>query len=252
MTKDDFMRLWKENVRDITQNDLEELQRELAQKVVVKRREECTAFSDDDLIFSLDVQYVGEEAFVALDVMHFSGDHYCIFVAKLRVNFPYIPQFFSFREAPMLLDHIRTVIEQHGLQPSLLLIDGHGIAHPRRFGIASHVGVEMHVPTIGCAKEPLLRYSGVLAEKRGSTLPVLLDGEKVGCVLRTQNGKNPVFVSVGHLLELGMACEIIVNLSSSYRISEPLRRADAAARAFARGEREMYFGETKIVFHTTG
>lgn len=230
----------------IDTDNLEELQRELAQKVVVKRREECSAFSDDDLIFSLDVQYVGEEAFVALDVMRFSGDHYGIFVSKLRADFPYIPQFFSFREAPMLLEHIRTVIGQHGLQPALLLIDGHGIAHPRKFGIASHIGVEMNLPTIGCAKEPLLRYSGVLAEKRGSTLPVLLDGEEVGCVLRTQNGKNPVFVSVGHLLELGLACEIIVNLSSSYRISEPLRRADAAARAFARGEREIIIGEGNV------
>lgn len=226
---------------------LELLQHEFSRKVIVPSREDSFVPSNDDaLIFSLDVQYVGEEGFVALDVMSFGGDHRGIFVCRERTTFPYIPQFFSFREAPLLLNTIRLVQEQKGLQPALLLIDGHGLAHPRKFGIASHVGVEMDVPTIGCAKETLLRYSGELGELRGNTLPVLLEGEEVGRVLRTQNGKNPVFVSVGHLIELGVACEIVLNLSSAYRISETLRRADMAARAFARGENQIFGGENSL------
>lgn len=226
---------------------LETLQREFSRKVIVPSREESFIPSNDnELIFSLDVQYVGEEGFVALDVMSFGGDHLGIFVCRQRTTFPYIPQFFSFREAPLLLNIIRAVQRQKGLQPALLLIDGHGLAHPRKFGIASHVGVEMNLPTIGCAKETLLRYAGELDERRGNTLPVLLGEEEVGRVLRTQNGKNPVFVSVGHLIELGVACDIVLNVSSAYRISEPLRRADMAARAFARGENRIFWGEKSL------
>ncbi len=229
------------------QQHLETLQRELSRKVILPNREDSFIFrTDDELIFTLDVQYVGEEGFVALDVMSFGGEHLGIFVCRQSATFPYIPQFFSFREAPLLLNLIRGVMSKHGLQPALLLIDGHGLAHPRKFGIASHVGVEMNVPTIGCAKETLLRYEGELGELRGNTLPVVLDGEEVGRVLRTQNSKNPVFVSVGHLVELGAACEIVLNLSSSYRISEPLRRADQAARAFARGESRIFWGEKSL------
>jgi deoxyribonuclease V len=232
---------------ELEQQHLETLQRELSRKVIVPNRENsfvpCT---DDELIFTLDVQYVGEEGFVALDVMSFGGEHLGIFVSRQRATFRYIPQFFSFREAPLLLNLIRGVMSEHSLQPSLLLIDGHGLAHPRKFGIASHVGVEMNVPTIGCAKETLMRYAGELGEGRGNTLPVLLGGEEVGRVLRTQNGKNPVFVSVGHLIELGVACDIVLNLSSAYRISEPLRRADMAARAFARGGNRIFGGENSL------
>ena len=234
---------------ELEQQHLETLQRELSRKVIVPNRENsfvpCT---DDELIFTLDVQYVGEEGFVALDVMSFGGEHVGIFVSRQRATFPYIPQFFSFREAPLLLNLIRGVMSEHSLQPALLLIDGHGLAHPRKFGIASHVGVEMNVPTIGCAKETLMRYTGELGELCGKTLPVVLHGEEVGRVLRTQNGKNPVFVSVGHLVELGVACEIVLNFSSAYRISEPLRRADQAARAFARGEGRIFWGEKSLAF----
>ncbi|TAE21317.1 MAG: endonuclease V [Candidatus Kapaibacterium sp.] len=232
---------------EFEQQHLETLQRELSRNVIVPNRENSfIPRTDDELIFTLDVQYVDEEGFVALDVMRFGGEHLGIFVSRQRATFPYIPQFFSFREAPLLLNVIRTVMSEHGLQPALLLIDGHGLAHPRKFGIASHVGVEMNLPTIGCAKETLIRYAGELGELRGNTLPVVLDGEEVGRVLRTQNSKNPVFVSVGHLVELGVACEIVLNLSSAYRISEPLRRADQAARAFARGEERIFLGEKSL------
>ncbi|MCU0425687.1 MAG: endonuclease V [Candidatus Kapabacteria bacterium] len=229
--------------------ELEAQQRNLAKSVIVKTREESPAFAENDCVFTLDVQYVGEVGFVALDVMRFSGKKYGIFVSKQHVTFPYIPQFFSFREAPLLLHLIRRVILQTGLQPTLLIIDGHGTAHPRKFGIASHIGVEMNLPTIGAAKEPLLRYSGALGEKRGSTLPMLLDGETVGYVLRTQDGTNPVFVSVGHLLNAEAVCEIVIKFTTNYRISEPLRRADQAARAFARGEREIALATGNILLH---
>lgn len=215
---------------------LESLQKELAKKVIIPKPHEGYALKNEDIIFSLDVQYVGEQAYVAVDVMRGSGELIGIFGSLQTVDFPYIPQFFSFREAPVLLAAIKAVQEKAAIKPDLLIIDGHGIAHPRRFGVACYVGIELQVPTIGCAKEPLMRYEGSLAIERGSFISLYLDQEEVGRVQRTQNGIKPVFTSAGHLIDLETSCSIILQFSTLYRISEPLRRADHAARSYAKGE----------------
>jgi deoxyribonuclease V len=222
---------------DISQ--LETLQKELAKKVIIPDKKDSYYPHDEDIIFSLDVQYVEEQAYIALDAQRWNGEHLGIFVSKQTTDFPYIPQFFSFREAPILLSVINLVKEKYDLIAALLLIDGHGIAHPRRFGVASLVGVEANLPTVGCAKEPLLRYEGNLSKQRGNYLPILLENEEVGRVLCSQKDTKPVFVSAGHLIDLSVACEVVLGLSTHYRISEPLRRADQAARAFAKGEKNI-------------
>jgi deoxyribonuclease V len=150
--------------------------------------------------------------------------------AMRRLTFPYIPGLLSFREAPAVLAGLRKL----KTRPDVLLCDGHGVAHPRRFGIASHIGVIAELPTIGCAKSRLIGASAVLAPKRGSIAPLVDRGEVVGSVLRTQDGVNPVFVSVGHNIDLRSAEHIVLICATRYRLPEPTRLADQLVAAVKR------------------
>lgn len=220
--------------------DLERLrveQKELAQKVLVpKNCEDGYMPHLQDIVFSLDIQYVGEVAYVAVDVRRLDGEELGLFVAKSRAGMEYVPRFFCFREGPPLLKTVEHIQEEYLLMPSLLIIDGHGIAHPRRLGVASWLGVQADLPAIGVAKKTLLPYEGDLAEQRGSSLPILLEGEQVGSVLRTQESTKPVFVSIGHNICLKEATNVILRLSRPYRLAESIRSADHIARVYAKGE----------------
>jgi deoxyribonuclease V len=114
-------------------------------------------------------------------------------------------------------------------------MDGHGLAHPRRFGLACWVGVKTGVPAIGCAKRTLLQYSGEVERTRGNYLLIEDKDEILGAVLRTQDGVKPVFVSPGHKISLQTAIQVVLRLAPRYRIPDPLRVADQSARACARG-----------------
>jgi len=143
-------------------------------------------------------------------------------VAWRRLRFPYVPGLLSFREAPVLLAALRRL----RTDPDALMCDGHGLAHPRRFGIACHVGVITGTPTIGCAKSLLVGDHGIPGPLRGSRVP-LFDGEgRVGTVLRTQAGVRPVYVSVGHLIDLRAAEALVLRCATSFRLPEPTRLAD--------------------------
>ncbi|MFN0200176.1 MAG: endonuclease V [Bacteroidia bacterium] len=219
--------------------DLSELiqrQQELAKQVWIPQQETEGFQGENPLIFSFDIQYQGDIAYAAADIQQYKGECIGTYVAKIEVTFPYLPQFFCFREAPILLDLLARVQAHTQLRPDLLLIDGHGLAHPRKFGVACYMGVESKLPAIGCAKETLVKYEGELDVERGSTLPNYVENELVGYVLRTQTNIKPVFVSAGYGISLEKAKEIVLHLSPTYRISEPLRRADHAARSFAKGE----------------
>ncbi len=216
-------------------NYLANLQKQWAAKVIIQPDDVVYAPQPDDIIFSLDIQYVDNTAFVGLDVQRYSGERMGTYVEQSAVDVPYVPQFFCFREGPPLLKIINSVQQYFNLKPDLLITDGHGIAHPRRFGVACWLGVHTDLPTIGCAKKTLLDYQGVLGKKRGSCLAVYLENEKVGKVLRTQENIKPIFVSPGHQISLSTATDMILNLAPRYRICEPLRRADQAARAYAKG-----------------
>jgi deoxyribonuclease V len=136
-------------------------------------------------------------------------------------RFPYVPGLLSFREVPALMQ----VWESLAQKPDILVLDGHGIAHPRRLGIASHFGVITDTPTIGCGKSILVGKHEELPAEAGSTVPLIHKGETVGTVLRTKNKTNPVFVSPGHRITLHHAVEFIKRCTGKYRIPEPTRQA---------------------------
>ncbi|MCA8920774.1 MAG: deoxyribonuclease V [Planctomycetes bacterium] len=139
--------------------------------------------------------------------------------------FPYVPGLFSFRELPPLLE----VWARLDVQPDVVICDGHGVAHPRRFGLASHLGVHLDVPTIGCAKTLLCGEFADLGEARGDRAPLVFQGEVVGMALRTRDRVKPVFVSVGHRVSLETACEVVLACARR-RITEPIRWADQLSK----------------------
>jgi len=215
---------------------LRDEQRRLAELVCVPPHGRGYRPCVGDLLVTLDVQYVGETAFVAADLMRWPDKPVVTLVQTRPVSFPYISQYFAFREGPLLLNMIEWVVQETGETADVLLIDGHGRAHPRRFGIACFVGLETGVPTIGCGKEPLLRFArGQMNQARGSTWPLLREDDELGeaplgFAVVTQDGVRPLFVSPGHLVAADTAVEMVLTLASRYRQPEPIRRADQAAR----------------------
>jgi len=141
------------------------------------------------------------------------------------VDFPYVPGLLSFRESPVIL----AAYEKLKSQPDLVLVDGQGIAHPRRFGIASHLGVLLDVPTIGCAKSLLCGTFGSLGAEAGSTAEIEHEGEVIGMALRTKTNVRPVFVSIGHKVDLAAAVSWVGKCCRGYRLPEPTRLAHQAA-----------------------
>jgi len=192
------------------------------------------------MICTLDVQYMlerGKEvAFIAMDVMYWPDHPYRIFLYKTKVKAPYTPGYFAFREGPILQEAVEALEEYLGRKPDVLIFDGHGTAHPRKMGVGCWLGIQMGVSSIGVAKEPLLKQDYEMDEAEGSECEVIWEGECVGYALRTQVGIKPVYVSAGHMVSHDMAKEIIKRLRGKYRIIDPIRRADHAARAFSKGE----------------
>lgn len=144
--------------------------------------------------------------------------------ATRKVEFPYIPGFLSFREGPVFLDAFRKIRRK----PDVTLVDGNGIAHPRRMGLASFVGVSLDICTIGCAKKPFFPFVLPSEEKGASTFFRNDKKENVGLCLRTRSGVKPVFVSPGHRIDIELSKEVIL-LCLKYRIPEPLREAHRRA-----------------------
>lgn len=144
-----------------------------------------------------------------------------------RITFPYVPGLLAFREIPTVL----AALEALGNEPGLVVCDGYGRAHPRRFGLASHLGVLTGLPVMGVAKNPFVFTYGELGQARGDFAPLLAeDGEEVGRALRTRRGVKPVFVSAGHRVTLDAACEHALRLAPKFRIPETTRRADSLCR----------------------
>jgi len=146
-------------------------------------------------------------------------------IAQGRIAMPYIPGLLSFRESPLVL----AACEQLSNIPDLVLIDGQGIAHPRRLGLASHVGLFLGLPTIGCAKSILCGQHQPLAEEAGSHAELLDNGEIIGAALRTKSRVKPIYVSVGHRIDLASALQWVINCCRGYRLPEPTRLAHLAA-----------------------
>jgi deoxyribonuclease V len=142
-----------------------------------------------------------------------------------EVIFPYIPGLLSFREAPLIL----AACEELSSVPDLVLVDGQGIAHPRRFGLAAHLGLFLDVPTIGCAKSRLCGAHKLVEEKIGFYAQLVDNGQVIGAVLKTKLGTKPIYVSIGHKVSLSSAIKWVLNCCHGYRLPEPTRLAHLAA-----------------------
>jgi len=153
-------------------------------------------------------------------------------LVKTEVTFPYVSGYLAFREVPALLE----AWNQLPQKPDVLVVDGHGIAHPRRMGIASHFGVLTGQPTIGCAKKILFGKYESPPDERGAYTDIQDKGDVIGAVLRTRAKVKPVFVSPGHKLSLKDSIDIILQCMGKYRIPEPTRKAHELVNAFRRGE----------------
>ena len=136
------------------------------------------------------------------------------------LTFPYVPGFLSFREAPALL----AALEKLAVTPDILMVDGQGIAHPRRFGIASHLGLLTGIPSVGCAKSRLIGEHRTPGGRRGSRAALRIGQEIIGAVVRTRDGVSPVYVSPGHLVDIGSAVRVVLACAVT-RVPEPTRRA---------------------------
>lgn len=147
-------------------------------------------------------------------------------LAARPTSFPYVPGYLSFREIPAAL----AALAMLRTPPDLLMVDGHGIAHPRRLGIAAHLGVLVDLPTIGVAKSRLVGRHDEPAQMRGSWTPLTHRRELIGAVLRSKDRVRPLFVSIGHRVGLDQAVRLVLAAGRGYRLPEPTRLADLISR----------------------
>jgi deoxyribonuclease V len=176
-----------------------------------------------------DVTFLEEKETVAAAVVvvdYLSGEVVEEVTAVVRTGFPYVPGYLSFREGPAIL----AAWGKLRRPPDAVLFDGQGIAHPRRFGIASHMGVLLDVPSVGCAKSRLVGEHDEPGMEKGDFAPLRHEGEEVGAALRTRKGVKPVYVSAGHRADLPSATFLVLSLCTRYRLPDPARRAHQLTR----------------------
>lgn len=205
-----------------------DIQRMLAQRVVAEN-----AFDTLDTLGGVDVsQNLRDPTHHIYAAMVTLGYDQCQVMASASIRtqneFPYIPGFLAFREVPALLQ----AYQQLTAKPDVFLVDGHGISHPRGLGIASHLGVLLDCPSIGVAKSILVgKPQGLLGLNLGDQVPLVWRGQRIGIVLRTKARSNPVYISVGHKIDLETAIEVVLHCLLGYRLPEPTRQAHLAANA---------------------
>ncbi|MEO0226174.1 MAG: deoxyribonuclease V [candidate division WOR-3 bacterium] len=147
--------------------------------------------------------------------------------AKGKITIPYIPTLLGFREVSLLIDAYQCLT----IKPDVILVDGQGIAHPRRLGLASHLGVMLDISTIGCAKSCLIGRYEELNEEKGEISPLLFSNELIGYAVRTRHRVRPVFVSPGNKVDFSQSVEMVIRSVDKYRIPEPLRQAHILAKS---------------------
>lgn len=200
------------------------LQRDLAQRVERQDRfGEITCVAGIDCSTNRETNQ-GRAAVVVLDFATLAQEEVARFEAPLRM--PYVPGLLSFREIPLIVGALARLRRR----PDLLLVDGQGIAHPRRLGIAAHLGVLLDVPAIGCAKSILRGRHEPLPDVVGARAPMTDRGEIVGVALRTRQRANPIYISIGHRVSLTSAVSLVEACHRApYRLPEPTRLAHLRA-----------------------
>jgi len=206
---------------DINYNEAKEIQVELASRVV---KEDFLA--DVKTVCGVDISFKNGNANSAVVVLSFPQLLIIDYVVKIKkVDFPYIPGLLSFREIPPLMDAFQDL----EIEPDLLIVDGQGIAHPRRLGLAAHLGLLIDKPIIGCAKSRLIGTHDMPDEIKGSYEYLYDKDEIIGAVVRTRDNVKPVYVSIGHKISLESAIDYIIKCSIGHRIPEPTRMAHKIA-----------------------
>lgn len=202
-----------------------EVQLKIAETLIISGEpKDIHIIAGADLAFSKN-----EQAFAAIVLLEYPSLKLLDTITGVEdVKLPYVPGFLSFREAPLIID----LFEKLQLKPDLVMLDGQGIAHPRGLGIASHVGLFLGIPTIGCAKSRLVGKYEEPAFKRGSYSSLIYKEKKIGYVLRTRNGVKPVFISPGHLIGLDASLKLAMSCVDKYKIPEPTRQAHLAVSRF--------------------
>jgi deoxyribonuclease V len=205
-----------------SREEAEAIQRELQGRVITQNR-----FEEIKTIAGADLAVIGDEKKLVCGIIVFSYPELReIERASGRVDerFPYIPGLLAFREGPAIIEAFMKLQSK----PDLIMVDGQGIAHPRGLGIASHVGVILDIPSIGVAKQRLYGKHNEPPNSNGAWTPLIdsRTGKTIGAVLRTKKGTKPVFVSIGHKINLGTALKITRQCVTGYRIPEPTRQAD--------------------------
>ncbi len=205
-----------------------QVQRELSGRVILEPlSHEPRVVAGVDAAFSRDGEYcIGGVVLWDADRRVVLEEH----TAKSPLRFPYVPGLLSFREAPALIAALR----QLDTVPDAIMCDGHGLAHPRRFGIACHIGVLVGIPSLGCAKSRLVGEHREPGSRRGARCRLVHRDELVGRVVRTRDGVRPVYVSPGHLIDQPGAERLVLRCAVGYRLPEPTRLAD---RLVARAKR---------------
>lgn len=205
-------------------------QREMAALVEIPRRR----VPEPGTVAGVDVSYEPGSARLAAGVVvveRSRGEVVEEVVVAGEASFPYLPGLLAFREVPVLMEALG------GLRsaPDVVMCDGQGLAHPRRCGLACHLGVVAGVPALGCAKSRFVGDHGEPGPRRGDRAPLTDGDDLVGYVLRTQDGVRPVYVSPGHRIGFDQSCELVLALASRFRLPDPIRRADQISRAALRG-----------------
>lgn len=186
------------------------------------------------LVAGVDIAYdlQKNKAFCAIALFHYPQPELVnVHYDTMAIQFPYIPGLLSFREGPLILKTYKNI----RTEPDLLILDGHGMAHPRNFGIAAHIGLLLDIPSIGCAKSILSgTYIQPGKEKYAKNYLFDRNREKKGVVLRTRTATKPVFVSPGYRIGIDESAEVIMNCITRYRIPEPVRIANIKVSEFKR------------------
>lgn len=226
------MKINKLHTWDLTPKEAVALQKELADQATDEEpAPECRLIAGADVSYDKhsDTMWAAVVVLDAKDASIVETRH-----AVRDTHFPYVPGFLSFREAPALLE----AFAQIESKVDAVLFDGQGMAHPRRFGIASHVGLWLDLPTVGCAKTRLIGEYKEPKAKRGSTSPLTKDDETIGAVVRTKDSVKPLYISPGHRIDLEGAVELTLAMSRGYRLPEPTRQAHLTVNVLRREGRE--------------
>ena len=220
------MRLHPRHAWSVTPEEAVALQKELRSLVVADRPIDLGSVR---LVAGVDVSVRNEQSQAAVVVATFPEFEPVETVrARRPTPFPYIPGLLSFREGPVLEEAFALL----NTEPDVFLFDGMGIAHPRRIGIASHMGLWLERPTVGCGKTLLSGRYRDLGYDKGAAAPLVDRGETIGVALRTRAGTNPMFISPGHLANIPSAAELVLRCAPKYRLPEPIRLAHRAAGQF--------------------